>query len=503
MTTLDLAPFQSLIKERCGLQFDGNGQAKLVQALQERCTALGVGSAAYLPRLRQSGTEFQELVNLLTVNETYFFREPEQIRLLVDRLVPRLLERRPHQTPLRIFSAGCSTGEEPYSLAIALQEKFGDAAAHRFILVAGDIDSGALVRARAATYSDFSFRGMPAGLRDRYFERVARGWRLAESMRQRVGFYGFNLLADSVDQALQACDVIFFRNVSIYFDLPTRRHIQHRLAGLLKDDGILMIGVAETLANNLGVLPLAEEEGLFYFAKGQPPLAPDAGVRSASHGAAPPLPPAPAARPQPEPLAPLVPLALPEGWGDVHADSAPPAPQPEALDAIRQAMQHKHYAQALPLLETLLASAPEHTEASLLKAYVLLERKEFSAASGLARQVLSREAWSVDAFMLLGLAAKWGGNAEDAMDWFRQALYAQPGCWPAHYFLADLQRAGGALEQARRSWRAVLQLLSGAAPSTGMGHVPLDLPASEIRFLCTRHLAQTAEGGTDAATGQG
>lgn len=483
MSGLGLAPFQALVKQRCGLQFEGDGQAKLAQALQERCAALGLAQAAYLPYLERSAGEFQELVNLLTINETYFFREPEQIRLLVQRLVPRLLARGSGQGRLRILSAGCSTGEEPYSLAIALLEQYGDAAAQSFTLLGADIDSRALARARAATYSDFSFRGVPEALRQRHFERTRAGWRLAPAVRRLVEFHECNLLAPPQAPALQGCDVIFFRNVSIYFDLPTRQRIQQHLAQLLKDDGILVIGVAETLANNLGVLPLVEEDGLFYFAKGQPPLLPPAGRQDAR--------PAPWARAAPpRPPVPPQPLTLPEGWM-----SAPErTPGQAALAQARQDVQDKRYAAALPQLDAVLADAPEHTEARLLKAYVLLERKEFDAAAALAHAVLEAHAWSVDACMLLGLAAKWSGSADEAMRWFRQAIYAHHACWPAHYFLADLQRASGALEQARRTWRVVLQLLSGAAPDTGIRHLPLDLPASEIRFLCTRHLAQAGAG---------
>ena len=135
MNALDLAPFQALVKERCGLQCEGDGQAKLAQALQERCTHLRMAPMAYYQQLVRSGAEFQALVNLLTINETYFFREPEQIELLVQRLAPRALARHAGRAPVRILSAGCSSGEEPYSLAMALLEKYGDSAAQLFELL--------------------------------------------------------------------------------------------------------------------------------------------------------------------------------------------------------------------------------------------------------------------------------------------------------------------------------------------------------------------------------
>lgn len=493
MNALDLAPFQALVKERCGLQCEGDGQAKLAQALQERCTHLRMAPMAYYQQLVRSGAEFQALVNLLTINETYFFREPEQIELLVQRLAPRALARHAGRAPVRILSAGCSSGEEPYSLAMALLEKYGDSTAQLFELVAGDIDTEALAKARAGVYGDFSFRGVPDAIRQRYFEPHPQGQRLREDVRRLVRFYPLNLLDSEAPQPVQDCDIIFFRNVSIYFDAATRRRIQQNLARLLRGDGVLVIGSAETLANDLGVLRLVEEAGLFYFTPGPAPQ--DDGADSAWQ-----WPPAPAPKPQRAPAPPPAPLQLPKGWGDLPellaqapAPAGAPAEAPAALAQARQAVQDKHYAQALPLLDAVLAAQPGCAEARLLKAYVLLERKDFDTAQALAQQVLDADPWSVDACMLLGLAAKWRGQGDEAIRWLRQAIYAHHACWPAHYFLADLLRESGALEQARRSWRVVVQMLSGATPpQAGLRYLPLELPAHEIRFLCERHLAQAA-----------
>ena len=263
-----LEPFKQLIKGPCGLQFEGDDATRLAQALHERCTHHAVALPAYLALVQRSASELQELVNLLTINETYFFRESAQIDWLVQHLAPRLLACSQGAWPIRILSAACSTGEEPYSIALALWQKYGDHAARWFTVLGGDIDSHALARARAALYSDFSFRGVPEQVRQRHFTRTAQGWQLAQPVREMVTFHELNLLAPVHDGALQDCDVVFCRNVSIYFDTPTRRTIQQGLAALLRDEGVLVIGLAETLANDLGVLPLVEDAGLFYFAKG-------------------------------------------------------------------------------------------------------------------------------------------------------------------------------------------------------------------------------------------
>ncbi|TAL48341.1 MAG: protein-glutamate O-methyltransferase CheR, partial [Methylovulum sp.] len=127
---MNLAAFKALIKQRCGLTFEGIGEAPLVSGLQKRITETGAKNAsAYYALLLANEHEFHELVALLTINETYFYREPEQLQLLVDCLIPRILSRKQDRSPVRILCAGCSSGEEPYSIAIALREKYGESAA--------------------------------------------------------------------------------------------------------------------------------------------------------------------------------------------------------------------------------------------------------------------------------------------------------------------------------------------------------------------------------------
>ena len=266
---MNLAPFKELIKQRCGLLFNGAGETPLADGLRKRMAATGAeGGSSYLARLQRDAAEFDELVCLLTINETYFYREPEHLKLLVERLIPRSLGRRPGATAVSILSAGCSSGEEPYSIAMALQEKYGESAAQLFHLVGGDIDKGALNKARSARYTEFSFRGLAPEMRERYFERQGnQAWKVRTDLLRQVHFLPLNLLDQRDLSALREFDIIFFRNVSIYFDTPTRRLILQHLAALLKDDGYLIVGAAETLANDLGVLKLVEEDGLFYFSK--------------------------------------------------------------------------------------------------------------------------------------------------------------------------------------------------------------------------------------------
>ena len=482
----ELALFIQLIKERCGLLIKGNNEETLARALNERIGALGINRAAYLAHLTANPAEFQELVNLITINETYFFREPDQISLFVNKMAPDFLVLRAGRTPVRVLCAGCSSGEEPYSLAMALADKYGEAASKLFAFTGVDIDSKALAKARAGHYTRFSFRGVPAGTLERYFDKQHSGYALKAYVKNLVEFHVLNLLEGTFPPSVRDFDIIFFRNVSIYFDLPTRKVIQGRLASIMKDDGVLFLGATETLANNLGVLSLVEDSGLYYFVKKEPETK-ETAVLSASTE-----PPVASATPPAASLDP--PVASPERPAHTAEASAP-------LEAARRLTREKRYDEAIPLLDQTLAVRPQDTEALLLKAHVLLNRKDFSAAEQMIHAVLQIDAWSADAQFLLGLAARWRKHPEEAISWFKQVVYAHPACWPAHYYLADLYRNNGETELARRSYRVVVQLLAGRAPDTGISHVPLDLPPEDIRFLCEHQLARLPRASEPAKRG--
>jgi len=492
---MNLAAFKALIKQRCGLTFEGVSEAPLVSSLQKRITETGAKNAStYYTTLLDDEHEFHELVCLLTINETYFYREPEQLQLLVDCLIPRILSRKQDASPVRILCAGCSSGEEPYSIAIALREKYGESAARLFMLAGGDIDKGALEKARTGRYTAFSFRSLAPELRERYFNRHDKwNWSVNNEVRDQVHFHHLNLLTAHYPHEVQNFDIIFFRNVSIYFDMPTRRIIQQHLATLLKDDGYLIIGTAETLANDLGVLSLVEERGLFYFAKQHPepakqhlkrpkPPARHIGMTDRTVSSSSLLRASQASAP-PERAAPLQP----------PLQTTVAASADEAL----RLTQEKHYDEAMAVLALLLEQQPGASAALLLKAHILLHRKDYAATEEIAQRVLNTEPWSTDAFVLLGLAAKWRNQAEDALKWFKQAVYARNECWPAHYYLGELYRADNKMDNARRAYRIALQLLSTQqAPDDGLSIIPLGLPVSEVRFLCEHQLAKLGDGHT-------
>jgi len=157
----------------------------------------------------------------------------------------------------------------------------------------------------------------------------------------------------------------------------------------------------------------------------------------------------------------------------------------EKIDAIRVQVRAKQYGAALEQLAPLRRAAPDDVDAQLLESYALLQSRRFADAAALARRVLERDHWSVDAMMLLGFAAKWQDDSAAAIDHFKSAAYTRPDCWPAHYYLGGLLHKTQA-DKARREYRtALMQQDFNPDPDGGL-RLPLDLPLADIRFLCER-----------------
>ncbi len=488
MNAQELAPFKELIRTRCGLKLEGTGEEPLVIAIRKRMNVAGLhGAQAYLSLLAAREDEFQEFVTLLTINETYFFREPEQISLLTDVLMPRLLADPGCKLPIRILSAGCSSGEEPYSIAIALLERFGDGAAGMVRIHGGDLDHYALAKARAGRYTAFSFRSLDPILRDRYFHPSGHNASVVdERVKSMVSFHHLNLLAHDFPPGLQDLDVVFFRNVSIYFDEPTRRSIQESFRRAMSERGHLVIGSAETLANDLGVFRLEQEGSAFYFTsreKSVRPVAIPVPVSSPHKARLDPRPPVPA-RP---------PVAI-----------SPPIPTAPMLDReeMVRLIRDKKLDQAEAALMARNTQAPPDAGLLALQGYVRLLARDFAGAAELGEKALTADEWSVDSLMLLGLAAKWTDAADMALSWFKKAVYVRHECWPAQYYLAELLRASGAVDQARRGYRVVLQHLGSHPDPDGGLLLPLGLPLNEIRFLCERQTGSGQTGSGQNGPGQ-
>lgn len=185
------------------------------------------------------------MAQAVTIQESYFFRDKVPFRFFADSILPRLMARRDSTRRIRIWCAGAATGQEPYSLAMELAERERELAGWNVEIVATDFVDEALRKARMGVYSQFEVqRGLPVSLLVKYFQKVGKGWEISPRIRARVSFSSHNLLNDC--RELGTFDVIFCRNVLIYFDDAIKRAILARLASQLASDGYLVLGAAET-----------------------------------------------------------------------------------------------------------------------------------------------------------------------------------------------------------------------------------------------------------------
>ncbi|MCR0981494.1 CheR family methyltransferase [Roseomonas populi] len=245
----DLRRLCDFIYRRTGMLYGEGKRYYVERRLTQRMEGTGTASfAAYMGLLRASPDEAERLVNSFTVNETYFYREEHQLRALSGAILPEIVAARGPGDRVRIWSIPCSTGEEPYSVAIWLLENWAMVDAYNIEIVGSDIDTDALAAAKAGLYGERSLGRLPPALLGRYFDPPRGGLRrIIEDLRESVRFTPANL----VDQASMApegrFDVILCRNVLIYFDGASRAGAARNLHDALAPGGFLLLGHTESM----------------------------------------------------------------------------------------------------------------------------------------------------------------------------------------------------------------------------------------------------------------
>jgi len=235
--------------ERSGLALGREKEYLLEARLIPLARSHGLSNIAELVRelrTRTDGALQTAVVEAMATKETSFFRDNTPFEELRTILVPELIAARRAQRRLRVWCAAASTGQEPVSVAILLRENFPELADWSIEILATDIDGNAVARAEKGFFTNFEAqRGLPRELLAKYFEQVAEGWRVAESLREWLRYRRQNLLDDFA--ALGTFDLIVCRNVLIYFDNGTKSHVLARLAQGLEPDGFLLLGASETV----------------------------------------------------------------------------------------------------------------------------------------------------------------------------------------------------------------------------------------------------------------
>ncbi|MBD3823049.1 MAG: protein-glutamate O-methyltransferase CheR [Epsilonproteobacteria bacterium] len=244
---------------------------KLAKYIDKRSDFLGLDSfRKYFFKLRfddKDGTEFQELMNAITVNETYFFREKDQFEVLVNKIMPELHKMMPLSRPLRILSAPCSTGEEPYSIVLHLVEE-GRIIEMRDIEVVGiDIDSTVIQKARQGKFTERSVHAIPKDILARWFKKKTLSYDLSEELNGAVDFQVANVFDKNQMRKLGKFDVIFSRNMLIYFDDASRKEVAMTFYDMLNPGGYVLLGHAEYMSRIVSVFKAKKIENTLIYQK--------------------------------------------------------------------------------------------------------------------------------------------------------------------------------------------------------------------------------------------
>lgn len=249
----DIVAFCDVFYRKTGISIDASRRYFIDRRLEERIAATQCASLREylaLVRFQHDGAEMQALINAMTVNETYFLREDYQLTCLTRRMLGEVAERKdPRRDRIRIWSIPCSTGEEPYSIAIAILEDWPRASEFEIEIIASDIDSRALAQAREGIYGARALHRVPARLRSAYFTQTgAETWQVIADLRESIDFSLVNV-SSSVEMArMRGIDVIFCRNLLIYFDDLSRRRTAEMFFDALNPGGFIALGHSESMS---------------------------------------------------------------------------------------------------------------------------------------------------------------------------------------------------------------------------------------------------------------
>ena len=450
VTDAQWSQLRSLVAEKMGLHFPRERAADFERGLSEAAREFGCDGVAscaqWLLSAPLSATQLEVLAGHLTIGETYFFRDSKTFDVLRSHVLPELIHgRRGSPRRLRLWSAACCTGEEAYSLAIVLRQVLPEIADWHVTILATDINPRFLRKAVAGVYSEWSFRNVPEGFKERYFNRIADGrYAVRPEVRQMVTFEHVNLVDDrypALATDTNAMDVIFCRNVLMYFTPGQIARVVGHLHDALVEGGWLAVSPSEASQQVFSQFQTRNFPGVILYQRT------DAPVRT------------------PDFMPPPVPPAIAPALFEARSIQAPPPrePRPMAREQAASLYEHGRYAEASDLLLGSFAQQPPGRETFSLLARALANQGELDAGltwcdRWIAADKLDAAAHYMRAAILLELA-----RPDEARQSLQRAVYLDPTLVLAHFALGNLTRTERP-DQARRHFLNAMQLLERLQP---------------------------------------
>ncbi|MEK6759521.1 MAG: CheR family methyltransferase [Deltaproteobacteria bacterium] len=446
-----LPPFKELLTARTGLRISEHADGPMAAHIKERTAQLSLNSTIDYYRLIASGSkegndEIKSLVKLLAIGESYFFRDKGQFRLLRDVLIPDLIKKRSALRELRIWSAGCSTGEEAYSLAMLLGEIMRDKDGWRISIIGTDIREDLLDKAKAGVYGNWSFRQVDGSVKARYFKEKNGSLALDPRIKETVSFFSLDLLEDALPdnaKGLYNLDLILCRNVFIYYDSRAVIKMVSKMINVLNYGGYLMTAHGELFSMPLRSLKLrAFTESLIY-----------------------------------EKTAPEDPAAVVVRPADKCKESAPikrlanhaktiAAPIPEAqaqakeaaykIEDIRSLFSRGLYSSAIAMADASLKSNPDDFHLLYLSGAAYANTGDTKKAKEWLLAASKADPLAPEPYYLLALIAEQDGDHPRAKEVLNKIMYLRSGFVAAYIELASIYESEGDVDRARRLRLAAL-----------------------------------------------
>jgi len=459
----DLDRFRLLIAGRLGLAFDESRQDMLSNVLMQRAEAARCVSAVQYLEFVMSGrmgeAELHALATLLTVTETYFFRDDDQLRAFTESALPERIRAHAADRTLRLLSAGCASGEEPYTLAILLKDRFPQLEGWDLQILGLDLNPVMIQKARTARYQTWSLRNTSKEVKEKYFRREGADSVLREDIRSMVEFEERNLAIG--DPCLAGpFDVVFCRNCLMYLVPECARRVIGRLAQALSPEGFLFLGSAESTRGLSDAFRLRSTHEAFYYQKS---------VGADSEADREIVAPRAAADPAPE-------------WGDsswmdvvriaserinvLLRDAKPASAEPSGTDAAKPnldlALEHlrqEKFREALELLDGFCATVHDpHVE--LLRAGLLTQCGDLPAAEIVCRRILAADDLNTGAHYLAALCREGAGDLVGAAEHDRAAIFLDGSFAMPHLHLGRMAKRAADPATARRELETAALLLA-------------------------------------------
>jgi len=474
LSQADYRRFRLFVLDKIGLDYPEDKRSMLGRGLAEAMTAVQCSNLDQLydvlQRTSTTSHTWDQLVSALTVGETYFFRNASHFDALTHHILPALVAQREHSTRrIRIWSAGCSSGEEPYSIAILLREILPQPESWNIFVLATDINREALDKSRAGVYGPWSFRGVDRRIQERYFRLAGKHYVLDAQIKRMVTFDYLNLVGDpypSLTNNTNAMDVILCRNVTIYFSAEVTLQVVNKFHQSLTDGGWLIPGPSEPNMVFYGDFEPRNFPGTVVYQKhlaSKPAPAPAAHtppfvVRSVASPLATPAarstemsPAGGAARRMVTPLgAPLPPVK-----------TATPASQPDAFQAAVELMQTGRADEAIIKLHETLEQEAAFVPAYYTLGKIYANKGNLEEAQNWCERAIKQDKLHAEPYYTLSLIYQQHGLLSMAVDMLKKAIYLDRGFVLAHYNLAQLYRRQGDQALARKSLQNAQQLLLG------------------------------------------